>query len=81
MLLEKLFSNFIIVGGNMFQYEAYQTKAENCVTKAKEFSTNEHLVDFYQNAAKGFLQRSERLTLAEAMHTIEETEVLKADWQ
>ena len=65
----------------MFQYEAYQTKAENCVTKAREFSSNEHLVDFYQNAAKGFLQRSERLTLAEAMDDVEENQILKADWQ
>lgn len=65
----------------MFQYEAYHAKAENCIKKAIEFSEDERLVDFYKKAARGFKQRSKRLTLAEAMVNIEENEILKADWQ
>lgn len=65
----------------MFQYEAYLTKAENCIKKAMEFSEDERLVDFYKKAQRGFKQRSERLTLSEAMDNVEENEILKADWQ
>jgi hypothetical protein len=65
----------------MFQYEAYNIKADNCIKKAREFSEDERLVDFFKKAAKGFKQRAQRLTLAEAMDDVEENQILKADWQ
>lgn len=65
----------------MFRYEAYHAKAENCIEKAKEFSGDKRLVDFYEKAARGFRQRAKRLTLAEANDTVEENQILTADWQ
>lgn len=51
----------------MYKYEYLNEKAKECLEKVERFKEDIRLVAFYENAAKGFIQRAARLTLAEAM--------------
>ena len=56
----------------MYKYEYLNEKARECLAKVDQFKGDIRLVAFYENAAKGFVQRAARLTLAEAMVMVDD---------